>query len=94
MSRNKEHRGAAFGGRPIGSVFFVSVHLFVYIMNIYGYSLIFHISKPMILTQPASQPTNQPDQPASQPTNQPANPPPPPPPSRPDHGEGECVPYK
>ena len=48
----------------------------------------------MILTQPASQPTNQPDQPASQPTNQPANPPPPPPPSRPDHGEGECVPSK
>ena len=23
MSRNKEHRGAAFGGRPLGSVFFV-----------------------------------------------------------------------
>ena len=57
MSRNKEHRGAAFGGapngaaafggRPIGSVFFVSAHLSFYIMNIYGYSLyipyIFHI---------------------------------------------------
>ena len=57
MSRNKEHRGTAlggapngavaFGGRPIGSVFFVSAHLFFYIMNIYGYSLyipyIFHI---------------------------------------------------
>ena len=57
MSRNKEHRGAAFGGapngaaafggRPIGSVFFVSAHSFSYIMNIYGYSLyipyIFHI---------------------------------------------------
>ena len=57
MSRNKEHRGAAeggtpngaaaFGGRPIGSVFFVSVHLPSYIMNIYGYSLwipyVFHI---------------------------------------------------
>ena len=49
MSRNKEHRGtafggapngaAAFGGHPIGSVFFVSAHLFLYIMNIYGYSL-------------------------------------------------------
>ena len=57
MSRNKEHRpngAAAEGGRPIGgaaeggaSVFFVSAHLFFYIMNIYGYSLcipyIFHI---------------------------------------------------
>ena len=56
MSRNKEHRGtafggapngaAAFGGRPIGSVFFVSAHSFFYVMNIYGYSLyipyIFH----------------------------------------------------
>ena len=50
MSRNKEHRGAdgaaAFGGRPIGSVFFVSGHLFFYLMNIYGCSLyvpyIFH----------------------------------------------------
>ena len=39
MSRNKEHRGAAFDGRPIGSVFFVSAHLFLYIMNIYRYSL-------------------------------------------------------
>ena len=49
MSRNKEHRGAAFGGapngaaafgvRPIGSVFFVSAHLFLHIMDIYGYSL-------------------------------------------------------
>ena len=49
MSRNKEHRGAAFGGapngaaaeggRPIGSVFFVSVHLFFYFMNLHGYSL-------------------------------------------------------
>ena len=49
MSRNKEHRpngAAAEGGRPIGgaaeggaSVFFVSVHSFPYIMNIYGYSL-------------------------------------------------------
>ena len=49
MSRNKEHRGtafggapngaAAFGGRPIGSVFFVFAHLSFYIMNIYGYSL-------------------------------------------------------
>ena len=38
MSRNKKHRGAAFGGapngatafggRPIGSVFFVPAHLF------------------------------------------------------------------
>ena len=28
MSRNKEHRGAAFGGRPIGSVFFVSARVF------------------------------------------------------------------
>ena len=45
-------------------------------------------------SQPTNQPANQPDQPASQPTNQPANPPPPPPPSRPDHGEGECVPSK
>ena len=46
MSRNKEHRGAAFGGAPkgaaafgggpIGSVFFVSAHLLFYIMNIYG----------------------------------------------------------
>ena len=47
MSRNKEHRGAAFGGRPIGSVFFVSDHSFFCILNIYGYSLyipyIFHI---------------------------------------------------
>ena len=57
MSRNKEHRGAAFGGalngaaafsgRPMGSVFFVSALLSFYIMNIYGYSLyipyIFHI---------------------------------------------------
>ena len=47
MSRNKEHRGAAFGGAPIGSVFSVSAHLFFYIMNTYGYSLyipyIFHI---------------------------------------------------
>ena len=53
MSRNKEHRGAAEGaaafggGRPVRSVFFVSAHLFVYIMNIYGYSMyipyIFHI---------------------------------------------------
>ena len=56
MSRNKEHRGAAFGGapngaaafggRPIGSVFFVSAHESFHIMNIYGYSLyipyIFH----------------------------------------------------
>ena len=52
MSRNTEHR--PFGGRPIGgaveggaSAFFVSAHLFFYIMNIYGYSLyipyIFHI---------------------------------------------------
>ena len=39
MSRNKEHRGAAFGGRPIGSLFFVSAHLSFDIMNIYGYSL-------------------------------------------------------
>ena len=49
MSRNKEDRpngAAAEGGRPIGgaaeggvSVFFVSAHLFSYIMNIYGYSL-------------------------------------------------------
>ena len=39
MSRNKEHRGAAEGGRPTGSVFFVSAHLFSYVMNIYGYSL-------------------------------------------------------
>ena len=49
MNRNKEHKGtafgdapngaAAFGGRPIGSVFFVSAHLFFHIMNIYGYSL-------------------------------------------------------
>ena len=46
MSRNKEHRGAAFGGapngaaafvgRPIGSVIFVSAHLFSYIMDVYG----------------------------------------------------------
>ena len=50
MSRDKDHRpngAAAFGGRPIGSVFFVSAHLSFYIMNIYGYSLyipyIFHI---------------------------------------------------
>ena len=57
MSRNQEHRAngvAAFGGRPIGgaaeggaSVFFVSAHSILYIMNIYGYSLyilyIFHI---------------------------------------------------
>ena len=47
MSRNKERRGAAFGGRPIGSVLFVSAHLFSYIMNISGYSLytpcVFHI---------------------------------------------------
>ena len=47
MSRNQEHRGAAFGGRPIGSVLFVSAHLFSYTMNTYGYSLyiphIFHI---------------------------------------------------
>ena len=57
MSRNKEHRPngvAAEGGRPLGgtaeggaSVFFVSAHLFFYIMNIYGYSFyipyIFHI---------------------------------------------------
>ena len=52
MSRNKEHRGAAFGGRPIGSVFFVSAHLSFYIMNIYGYSLyipcIFHVNLPSI----------------------------------------------
>ena len=49
MSRNKEHRGtafgvapkgaAAFGGRPMGSVFCGSAHLFLYIMNIYGDSL-------------------------------------------------------
>ena len=50
MLRNKEHRlngAAAFGGRPIGFVFFVSAHLFSYIMNIYGYSLyipyVFHL---------------------------------------------------
>ena len=39
MSRNKEHRpngAAAEGG---ASVFFVSAHLSVSIMNIYGYSL-------------------------------------------------------
>ena len=51
MSRNKEHRGAAFGGapngatafggRPLGSVFFVSDHLFFYIMHIYEYSTYF-----------------------------------------------------
>ena len=50
MSRNKKHRpngAAAEGGRPIGgaaeggaSVFFVSAHAFLYIMNIYGYSLL------------------------------------------------------
>ena len=49
MSRNKEHRpnGAATDeGQPIrgaaegdASMFFVSAHLFLYIMNIYGYSL-------------------------------------------------------
>ena len=39
MSRNKEHRGAAEGGRSLGSVFFVSAHLFLYIVNIYGYPL-------------------------------------------------------
>ena len=57
MSRNEEHRGAAFGGapngaaafggRPIGFVLFVSVHVILYIMHIYQYSLyipyIFHI---------------------------------------------------
>ena len=57
MSRNKEHRGAAFGGapngaaafggHPIGSVFFASAHLSLYIMNIHGCSLfipyMFHI---------------------------------------------------
>ena len=46
MSRNKEHRGA-FGGRPVGSVFFVSAHSLRYIMSIFRYSLyipyIFHI---------------------------------------------------
>ena len=59
-----------------------------------SYILIIETNDP----NPASQPTNQPARPASQPTNQPANqpanPPPPPPPSRPDHGEGECVPSK
>ena len=54
MSRNKEHRGAGFGGapngaaafgdRPIGSVFFVSAHLFLYyeylwIFLIYSFSI-------------------------------------------------------
>ena len=45
MRRNKEHRGAAFGGAPNGaaeggaSVFFVSAHFSFYIMTIYGYSL-------------------------------------------------------
>ena len=57
MNRTKEHRGtafggapngaAAFGGRPIMSVFFVSAQLSFYTMNIYGYPLcipyIFHI---------------------------------------------------
>ena len=52
MSRNKEHREAAFGGAPNGAaafglVFFISALLFYYIMNIYVYSLyipyIFHI---------------------------------------------------
>ena len=52
MSRNKEHRGAAFGGAPnraaaIGSVFFVSAHISFCTLNIYGYSVyipyIFHI---------------------------------------------------
>ena len=41
MSRNKVHSpkgAAAEGGRPIGSVFFVSAHLSFYIMTIYGYS--------------------------------------------------------
>ena len=37
---------AAFGGRPVGSVFFVSAHLCSNIINVYGYSLhipyIFH----------------------------------------------------
>ena len=49
MSRAKEYRGAAFGGasngvpafggRPIGSVFFVPAHLLFYITNIYRYYL-------------------------------------------------------
>ena len=42
MCRNKEHRhnGAAGGAAEGGaSVFFVSVHLSFYTMNIYGYSL-------------------------------------------------------
>ena len=57
MNRNKEHRpngAAAEGDHPSGgaaeggaSVFFVSAHLFFYVMNIYGCSLyipyIFHI---------------------------------------------------
>ena len=43
MSRNKEHRGAAFGGAPNGSVFFVSAHAFYYIMNIPYIFLIYFI---------------------------------------------------
>ena len=54
MSRNKEHRGAAFGGAPNGAAasrpsHWVCVLCFslFYIINIYGYSLdipyIFHI---------------------------------------------------
>ena len=56
MSRNKEHRGAAFGGAPNGAAAplgLCSLFLFIYflylntIMKIYGYSLyipyIFHI---------------------------------------------------
>ena len=56
MSRNKEHRGAAFGGapkgaaafggRPIGSVFFVSAHLFLILwilMDIPYFFLIYYI---------------------------------------------------
>ena len=61
MSRNKEHRGAAFGGapngaaafggRPIGTVFSVSAHLFLcyeylWIFLIYSlYISYFHVLK-------------------------------------------------
>ena len=85
--RNTKHwpNGAASsGGRPIGgtaeggtSVFFVSAHLSLYIMDIYDYSLfisnIFHIYRNQwsSFSQPANQPTSQPNQPTSQPTSQP-----------------------
>ena len=39
MSRSKEHRPNGVAAEGGAFVFFVSAHVFCYIMNIYGYSL-------------------------------------------------------